>query len=66
MKIVVLDADTLGEDLNLISSLEYDMQPTDRKPVRLCPLIRETVSDILNSGLAAAHEVTFDNFSEFQ
>ncbi|MCI7129376.1 MAG: HAMP domain-containing histidine kinase [Lachnospiraceae bacterium] len=50
----------LVEDLNLISSLEYDMQPTDRKLVRLCPLIRETVSDILNSGLAAVHEVELD------
>ena len=50
----------LVEDLNLISSLEYDMQPTDRKSVRLCPLIRETVSDILNSGLADAHEVELD------
>ena len=47
----------LVEDLNLISSLEYDMQPSDWESVRLCPLIRETVSDVLNSGLAAAHEV---------
>ena len=47
----------LVEDLNLISSLEYDMQPPDWESVRLCPLIRETVSDVLNSGLAAAHEV---------
>lgn len=50
----------LVEDLNLISSLEYDMQPTNRKPVRLCPLIREIVTDILNSGLSDAHEMEFD------
>ena len=50
----------LVEDLNLISSLEYDMQPTNRKPVRLCPLIREIVTDILNSGLSDVHELEFD------
>lgn len=42
---------TLIEDLNLISSLEYDMQPAKRKPVRLCALLRQTVSDIINTGL---------------
>lgn len=47
----------LVADLNLISSLEYDMQPAKRKPVRLCPLIRETVSDIINSGLPELYEI---------
>ena len=50
----------LVEDLNMISSMEYDMQPANRKSVRLCPLIREIVTDILNSGLADAHEVEFN------
>jgi len=50
----------LIEDLNLISSLEYDMQPTKRKPVRLCPLIRETVSGIINSGLSANCKIELD------
>lgn len=50
----------LVEDLNLISSLEYDMQPTNRNPVRLCPLIREIVTDILNSGLSDVHELELD------
>lgn len=44
-------------DLNLISSLEYDMQPAKRKTVRLCPLIREMVSDMLNSGLPESCEL---------
>lgn len=50
----------LIEDLNLISSLEYDMQPKKRNPVRLCPLIRETVSGIVNSGLSAKCEIELD------
>lgn len=50
----------LVEDLNLISSLEYDMRPTNRKSVRLCPLIREIVTDILNSGLSDVHELEFE------
>lgn len=39
------------EDLNLISSLEYDMQPSKKKPVRLSPLLRSIVTDMLNNGL---------------
>ena len=50
----------LIEDLNLISSLEYDMQPANRKPVYLCPLIREIVTGILNSGLSDVHELELD------
>lgn len=50
----------LIEDLNLISSLEYDMQPTKKSPVRLCPLIRETVSGVINSGLSANCEIELD------
>lgn len=50
----------LIEDLNLISSLEYDMQPAKRKPVRLCPFIRETVSTIINSGLSDLCEIDLD------
>lgn len=41
----------LIEDLNLISSLEYDMQPSKRTNVRICPLVRRIVTDIINSGL---------------
>ena len=38
----------LIEDLNLISSLEYDMQPHNRKPLKICVLLRSVVSDIMN------------------
>ena len=47
----------LIEDLNLISSLEYDMQPSKRSEVKICPLIRRVVSDILNSGIADKCEI---------
>lgn len=38
----------LIEDLNLISSLEYDMQPVDKKPLYICVLLRSVVSELLN------------------
>lgn len=47
----------LIEDLNLISSLEYDMQPSKKKTVLLCPLIRGVVSEIINSGLDGKYEI---------
>lgn len=50
----------LIEDLNLISSLEYDMQPSKRKDVRLCPLIRRVATDIMNSGLSDNFKIELD------
>lgn len=47
----------LIEDLNLISSLEYDMQPSKKSNVRMCPLIRQIVTDIINSGLSDDFEI---------
>lgn len=50
----------LIEDLNLISSLEYDMQPSKRSDVKLCPLLRRVASDILNSGIADKCDIELD------
>lgn len=50
----------LIEDLNLLSSLEYDMQPSRKRPLLLCPLIRAVVSDIINSGLDASYTIDLD------
>lgn len=50
----------LIEDFNLISSLEYDMQPSRRSRVCVCPLIRRIVSDIINSGLSEDFEILLD------
>lgn len=41
----------LIEDLNLISSLEYDMQPTHKTPLQISVLLRSVVGEIYNSGL---------------
>ena len=40
------------DDLNLISSLEYDMQPAKKKEVKICPLIRNIITEIINNGLS--------------
>lgn len=50
----------LIEDLNLISSMEYDMQPSKKNPVKLCPLLRGVVTDILNNGLPARFSISLD------
>lgn len=50
----------LIEDLNLISSLEYDMQPSKKKRVRLCPLLRSVVTEIVNNGLSEKYEINLD------
>ena len=41
----------LVQDLNLVSKLEYEMQPINREPVRLSKLLRSYVADLLNSTL---------------
>ena len=38
----------LIEDLNLISSLEYDMQPLNESRVRFCKVVRQAVAELLN------------------
>ncbi len=50
----------LVEDLNLISSLEYDMQPSQMAPVRICPLIRRTAAELVNSGAAEGFKLSLD------
>ena len=54
----------LVEDLNLISSLEYDMQPSRKKKVGVCPLLRRVVADILNSGIPDQFDIELDMQSE--
>lgn len=50
----------LIEDLNLISSLEYDMQPSKKNPIRLCPLLRTIVTNIINNGLSEQYQIQLD------
>ncbi|RCX23720.1 signal transduction histidine kinase [Fontibacillus phaseoli] len=42
---------SLVNDLNLVSMLEYEMQPLHLKSIRLSVLARQVVSDFLNNGL---------------
>ncbi|MBG9794055.1 histidine kinase [Paenibacillus dendritiformis] len=42
---------SLVNDLNLVSKLEYDMQPLNVKPTRLSALARQIAADYLNHGL---------------
>lgn len=42
---------SLVSDLNLVSMLEYEMQPLNKKPIRLAALARQIASEFLNNGL---------------
>lgn len=50
----------LVADLNLMSSLENEMQPGRRSPVKVCPLIRAVVSEILNGPLPQGFSVELE------
>lgn len=41
----------LVQDLNLVSHLEYEMQPLHKEPVRLSRLLRTYAADLLNAGI---------------
>ena len=41
----------LVQDLNLVSQLEYEMQPLHKEPVRLSKLLRSYAADLLNAGI---------------
>lgn len=47
----------LVQDLNLVSQLEYEMQPIHKEPVRLSKLLRSYAVELLNSGLSEAYPV---------
>ncbi len=41
----------LVQDLNLVSKLEYEMQPLQKENIRLSKLLRSYATDLINSGL---------------
>lgn len=47
----------LVQDLNLVSQLEYEMQPLHKEPVRLSKLLRSYASDLLNAGIDPEYSV---------
>lgn len=48
---------SLVSDLNLVSMLEYEMQPLNLKRVRLSVLARQVVADFLNSGVDERYDL---------
>lgn len=51
---------SLVEDLNLTSKLQYNAQPLRLAPCPVGPLLRRSVTEFCNGGLADACEVDFD------
>ena len=54
----------LVQDLNLVSQLEYEMQPLHKEPVRLSKLLRSYAADLLNAGIGGKHSVEVEISSE--
>ncbi len=50
----------LIQDLNLVSQLEYDMQPLHKQPIRMAKLLRTYAADMLNTGLPDKYSFTLD------
>lgn len=47
----------LVQDLNLVSQLEYEMQPLHKESVRLSKLLRSYAADLLNAGISEKYLV---------
>lgn len=50
----------LVQDLNLVSQLEYEMQPLHKEAVRLSKLLRSYVADLLNTGISDAYSIEIE------
>lgn len=50
----------LVQDLNLVSRLEYEMQPLHKEQIRLSKLIRSYVAELLNSGISDSYTIDVD------
>ena len=50
----------LVQDLNLVSQLEYEMQPLHKEQIRLSKLIRSYAAELLNSGISDAYTIGID------
>lgn len=47
----------LVQDLNLVSQLEYEMQPLHKEPVRFSKLLRSYAVELLNGGLSDSYSI---------
>lgn len=54
----------LVQDLNLVSQLEYEMQPLHKEPVRLSKLLRTYAADLLNAGIGERYSLAVAISSE--
>ena len=50
----------LVQDLNLVSQLEYEMQPLHKEQIRLSKLIRSYAAELLNSGISDTYTIEID------
>lgn len=50
----------LVQDLNLVSQLEYEMQPLQKAPVRLSKLLRSYAADLLNAGIPESYSINIE------
>lgn len=50
----------LVQDLNLVSQLEYEMQPLHKEPVLLSKLIRSYTAELLNAGISDTFTVDIE------
>lgn len=54
----------LVNDLNLVSMLEYDMQPLHIEKIRPSSILRQVVSELLNDGLDEKFEIELEMIDE--
>ena len=50
----------LVQDLNLVSQLQYEMQPLHKEPVRFSKLLRSYTVELLNGGLSDSYSVKLE------
>lgn len=47
----------LVQDLNLVSQLEYNMQPIHKEDIRISKLLRSYMADLLNTGISDVYSI---------
>ena len=50
----------LVQDLNLVSKLEYEMQPLHKEKIRLAKLLRSYAAETLNAGIADGYSIELE------
>ena len=50
----------LVKDLNLVSQLEYEMQPLHKEVIRLSKLLRTYVADLMNTGIPDSYNIEIE------